>query len=85
MLDTKKQTALDWYIGKRNKLEHAHGTYEISLVTYFARKEEIENQAKQMEKEQIINAHIHAQFKVIEAKKEFAEKYFNDFYGVTKN
>jgi hypothetical protein len=39
------------------------------------------DQAKQMEKEQIIDAHIHAQFKVLEAKREFAQKYFNDFYG----
>ena len=81
----KKQTAVDWYIGKRNKLEHAHGTYEISLVTYFARKEEIENQARQMEKEQIVEAHLHAQFKVVDVKKELAEKYYNDFYRETKN
>jgi thiamine pyrophosphate-dependent acetolactate synthase large subunit-like protein len=32
--------------------------------------------AKEMEKEQIIDAHIHAQFNVILAKKEIAEQYY---------
>ena len=27
------------------------------------------------------DAHLHAQFKVVEVKKELAEKYYNDFYG----
>jgi hypothetical protein len=39
------------------------------------------DQAKQMEREQIQDAHLHAQFKVVEVKKELAEKYYNDFYG----
>ena len=77
----KKQTAVDWYIEERNKLENAIGTREIGLVTYLDRKKEIETQAKQMEKELIQDVHLHAQFKVVEVKKELAEKYYNDFYG----
>ena len=37
-------------------------------------------QAKEMEKEQIIDAHIHAQFNVVLAKKEFAEQYYNETF-----
>jgi hypothetical protein len=45
---------------------------------------ESEERLKQMEEDQILDAHIHAQFIVVEAKREFAEKYYNDFYGKTK-
>jgi hypothetical protein len=37
-------------------------------------------QAKEMEKEQITDAHIHAQFNVILAKKEIAEQYYNETF-----
>jgi hypothetical protein len=37
-------------------------------------------QAKEMEKQQIIDAHIHAQFNVILAKKEIAEQYYNETF-----
>jgi hypothetical protein len=33
-----------------------------------------------MEKEQIIDAHIHAQFNVVLAKKEIAEQYYNETF-----
>ena len=35
---------------------------------------------KAMEKQQIIDAHIHAQFNVVLAKKEFAEQYYNETF-----
>ena len=54
---------------------------EISLKEFEIQYIELLEQAKQMEKEQIQDAHLHAQFKVVEVKKELAEKYYNDFYG----
>jgi hypothetical protein len=70
----KKQTAVEFY---RTELSALVSMKESKFQT----ENEIFERAKQMEEQQIIDAHIHAQFKVIEAKREFAQKYFNDFYG----
>jgi hypothetical protein len=37
-------------------------------------------QAKEMFEQQIIDAHIHAQFNVVLAKKEIAEQYYNETF-----
>jgi len=68
----KKQTAVEWLEDKISTATNDELTDNIAA--WF-------NSAKIMEEQQIIDAHIHGQFKVIEAKREFAQKYFNDFYG----
>jgi hypothetical protein len=55
-MSNKKQTAVEWYIEERNKFELSLELNEISWFKYFQRKAEIENQAKQMEREQIEDA-----------------------------
>jgi hypothetical protein len=67
----KKQSSIDWLV---DKLEESG----IPLL-----KDELEfiEQAKALHKEEIEEAHLHAQFKVIEVKRELAEKYYKDFYG----
>jgi hypothetical protein len=51
-----KQTALDWHIEKRNRLEYEYSTKSIGISEYIERKKDIEVQAKQMEKEQILDS-----------------------------
>jgi hypothetical protein len=69
----KKQTAVEWLEWQINL-----GLSERGLISAI-------KEAKQMEKEQIVEAHLHAQFKVVDVKKELAEKYYNDFYREIKN
>jgi len=52
----KKQTAVEWFIEKRNRLEYEYSTKSIGMSDYIERKKDIEVQAKQMEKEQIAKA-----------------------------
>jgi hypothetical protein len=47
-----KQTAVEWYIEQRDMLE------SVSIEEYWERKNSINEQAKQMEKEQIIDADL---------------------------
>ena len=64
-----KQTATEWLEEHFKTLiqEDKKGLYKLLF-----------EQAKEMEKEQIIDAHIHAQFNVVLAKKEFAEQYYKE-------
>jgi hypothetical protein len=71
-----KQTAVEWL---EEQIKDIFYVAEASEMT--KKFQSVYEQAKQMEKEQIQDAHLHAQFKVVEVKKELAEKYYNDFYG----
>ena len=51
-----KQTAVEWCIEQRDKLRYDYHFEGIGILKYFERKKDIEVQAKQMEKEQIIGA-----------------------------
>jgi hypothetical protein len=73
----KKQTAVEWYENKLIELDIDFGGHK----NYWIERKKIRDQANAMEKELIIDVHLHAQFKVVEVKKELAEKYYNDFYG----
>ena len=72
----KKQTAVEWL---EEQIKDIFYVAEASEMT--KKFKSVYEQAKQMEREQIQDAHLHAQFKVVEVKKELAEKYYNDFYG----
>ena len=72
----KKQTAVEWL---EEQIKDIFYVAEASEMT--KKFKSVYDQAKQMEREQIQDAHLHAQFKVVEVKKELAEKYYNHFYG----
>jgi len=82
----KKQTALDWHIEKRNRLEYEYSTKSIGISEYIERKKDIEVQAKQMEKEQIEMACNQQEFEDIDGlgicETIFkGEQYYNETYG----
>jgi len=86
----KKQTAVEWYIEQRNLLENDLRSNLFGLGAYFQRKSEIEKQAKQMEKEQIVDGWLNgmkgemiAPLSINNYKSE-AEDYYNETYGGTE-
>jgi hypothetical protein len=52
----KKQTAVEWFVEQLDKLEYEYDVEGISILEFDKIKIEIENQAKKMEKEQILDA-----------------------------
>lgn len=74
-----KQTALDWYFEKNTELDNSFDEQEIDILEYVERKKEIQDQAKQMEKEQTISAVKYGCSDWGSAKD--AEHYFNETYG----
>jgi len=82
----KKQTALDWHIEKRNRLEYEYSTKSIGILEYIERKKDIEVQAKQMEKEQIEMACNQQEFEDIDGLGicetiSKGQQYYNETYG----
>jgi hypothetical protein len=74
----KKQTALDWYIEQNFNNIVQRETQQISQDEYVIAYNNLLNQAKQMEKEQIEDAFV------IRPYTNF-EKYYNETFGETKN
>ena len=66
----KKQTAVEWYIEQRDMLE------SVSIEENWERKNSINEQAKQIEKEEIMKVVMDFGWS-----KEKADKYYNDTYG----
>ena len=77
----KKQTALDWYIEQLDKLEYEYENKGIGILKYIDRSKEIRNQAKQMEKEQMIDAILDNRNITSQVTLKDAEHYFNELYG----
>jgi hypothetical protein len=67
----KKKTAVEWFFENLN-------SHKIQLTA-----NEFFDQAKQLEKEQIINAHIDGQ-SLVSCKDEYAEQYYNETYNNEK-
>jgi hypothetical protein len=65
-----KQTAVEWL-------------YERFLSAGYAVNSEWKKQAKEMEKEQIIDAHIDGQ-SLVSCKDEYAEQYYNETFNKEK-
>jgi len=87
----KKQTAVEWYIVQRDKLEYNyHYDFEgIGIRKYSEMKKEIQEQAKQMEKEQIEIAFAKSYLTGCEEvsyndANKASENYYNETYGGTK-
>jgi hypothetical protein len=76
-----KQTAVEWFIEKRNRLEYEYSTKSIGISEYIERKKDIEVQAKQMEKEQIEDAHEIGYINGGNHKSVNGEQYYNETYG----
>ena len=72
----RKQSSIDWL---EEQIKDVFYVAEASEMT--KKFKSVYEQAKAMHKEEIEEAHLHAQFKVIEVKRELAEKYYKDFYG----
>jgi len=79
-----KQTAVDWHIEQLDKLEYEYDVEGITILEFDKRKIEIENQAKQMEKEQIKDAHEIGYINGGNHKSVNGEQYYNETYGETK-
>jgi hypothetical protein len=82
----KKQTAVEWFIEQLDKLEYEYDVEGISILEFDKRKIEIENQARQMEKEQIIEAHGVKTFQGCKQGVDFwtqkgGEQYYKETYG----
>ena len=87
----KRQTALEWYNTQLNLYGDMAFNKVISLGEYHIKKQELLEQAKQMEKEQIEDAWLNgmksemiAPFGINRYKPE-AKQYYNETYGETKN
>ena len=74
----KKQTAVEWLIEKRNRLEYEYSTKSIGISEYIERKKDIEVQAKQTEKEQIVNA---VDGFPLYTRDLLGDDYYNELYG----
>jgi hypothetical protein len=84
----KKQTAVQWYFEKQTELDNSFDEQEVDILEYIERKKEIQDQAKQMEKEQMIefatDTHNLNYYKNKSFRKE-SEDYYNETYEETKN
>ena len=78
----KKQTSVEWFIEKRNRLEYEYSTKSIGISEYIERKKDIEVQAKQMEKEQMKEAALD-NVTTNEKLRKIFEIQFEDFYNET--
>jgi len=78
-----KQTAVQWYFEKQTELDNSFDEQEVDILEYIERKKEIQDQAKQMEKEQIQYAYWEGGMDKPKGSKE-CEHYYNETYGQTK-
>lgn len=75
----KKQTALDWYLEQNFNNIVQLETQQISQDEYVIAYYNLLKQAKQMEKEQIIDSYIEGHS--IYGESTNAEQYYNETYG----
>jgi len=78
-----KQTAVEWLEEKYRSLLIEADFNDTHIFVFDERRNELFRQAKQMEKEQIINAHIDGQ-SLVSCKDEYAEQYYNETYNNEK-
>jgi hypothetical protein len=73
-----KQTAVEWYSQEHLKLLIELENKRVSLGKYAVKHQEILQQAKQMEREQIVTAYCSDRYPCSE---EDGEQYFTETYG----
>ena len=81
MTNNKQQTAVEWFSVRRDVLEIEVRLGKLSPIEYAEELTKAYQQAKEMEKEQIINAHFEGQHCCNEWGNPPAEKYYNETYG----
>jgi hypothetical protein len=77
----EKQTAVQWYFEKQTELDNSFDEQEIDILEYIERKKEIQDQAYQMEKEQIVNAYWDGG-QDVPMHISTCENYYNETFGV---
>jgi hypothetical protein len=84
MTNNKQQTAVEWLIEKLLDLDYEYAKGLITLGVWSERKNSLIEQAKEMEKEQIINAFCNGDNTDCTSEQnieEFAEQYYQQTYG----
>jgi hypothetical protein len=81
MEQNKQHTAVEWYNSKITKLEFWVETKQISWKEYHIGKDKLIEQAKTIEKEQIIKAAADHCYPTCESARTYAEQYYNETYG----
>jgi 1,4-dihydroxy-2-naphthoyl-CoA synthase len=81
-MNNKKQTAVEWYAGRVHDIERCLKLGIISTIDYYEQLTKAVKQAKEMEKEQIMNAFSMGigNANRMEATKD-AEQWYNETYG----
>jgi hypothetical protein len=79
-----KQTAVDWYEKEINSLFEKYDAKQISRADFLIMKHNIFYPAKEMEKEQIINAHGLKYYDITEEVIN-GEQYYNETYKNEKD
>jgi hypothetical protein len=80
-MSNKQQTAVEWYANRLCDIEIGYNQDVINTEVYIKSKTHAFEQAKEMEKEQIKNAHIEGQSCVHCPITELAEEFYNETYG----
>ena len=82
MTNNKQQTAVEWFSVRRDVLEIEVRLGKLSPIEYAEELTKAEQQAKEMEKERIIDAHYEGQCNQTEGYPlQIAEQYYNKTYG----
>jgi len=87
MTNNKQQTAVERFGIEIGKLFAQYHARKINIIEFHLKRFELEEQAKEMEKEQIIKAHgvkFDYSYSQIDPKKITGEQYYEQTYGVTK-
>jgi hypothetical protein len=74
-----KQTAVEFIIEQLDCLNIERKENLIDAESYFKYKKALTEQAKEMEKQQIIDAHLDGQ-SLVSCKDEYAEQYYNETF-----
>jgi hypothetical protein len=79
-MDNKQQTAVEWFSVRRDVLEIEVRLGKLSPIEYAEELTKAEQQAKEMEKEQIISTYKEGHYH-LELDSFNPEKYYNETYG----
>ena len=86
-MSNKQQTAVEWYGIQLGMLFRQYHIGRISITEFHTKRFEFEEQAKEMEKAQIIDARIDGDTwstAIKEMRTKYAELYYNETYGGNK-
>jgi hypothetical protein len=76
-----KQTAVDWLSEQLLNLDIEFDSILINRANYWVKRNNILEQAKEMEKQQIIDAHLDGQcFSIAIEEIDYAEEYYNETF-----